>query len=83
MEVVQLCIPVKRHEDLEYLHLEMVLVEINHQNKTFIIATCYRPPGMNALQLNTLLANLQSTINSICEKQLKLSSYLMTSMTLV
>ena len=73
MEVVQLCMYMnlylsKNVQTLNYQHLEMVLIEINHQNKTFIIGTCYRPPGMNALQINTFLANLQSTINSICQE---------------
>ena len=46
----------------------MVLTEINHQNKTVIMGTCYRPPGINEPQINTFLANLQNTINSICQE---------------
>ena len=56
--IVHESIPVKRCEGLKYQHLEMVLIEINHQNKTLTIGTCYRPPEMNALQINTFLTNL-------------------------
>ena len=42
-------IPATRRLDLENKHLELAITELTHQNKKFIVGTCYRPPGMNAL----------------------------------
>ena len=55
-------IPVKRRIDLENNSLEMVVCEAAHQNRKFIIATCYRPPGMTALQITNFLFDLQTFI---------------------
>ena len=41
------------------------MAEINHQHKTFIVGTFYRPPGMSAAEVNTSIAATQPVINHI------------------
>ena len=59
-------IPAKHRPDLENKDLEMVLCEIIHQKKKFIIASCYRPPGMAALLVNNFINNMQAFFSAVC-----------------
>ena len=68
-------IPATRRTDIENQHLELVMTELTHQNKKFIIGTCYRPPGMNIQQVNNFLTNLQLVINQPLHPTLRLFSY--------
>ena len=52
-------IPAKHRKDLEHKDLEMCVCQISHNNKKFIIASCYRAPGMTAAQADNFLIQLQ------------------------
>ncbi len=59
-------IPAKHRRDLENKDLEMVVCEIVHQRKKFIIASCYQPPGMSALLVTNFINNMQAFFVSVC-----------------
>ena len=52
---------IKRRTDLELDSLEFVLVKLVLNKKTFIIGSCYRPPGQNAEQVDSFLRLIQIT----------------------
>ena len=57
-------IPAKRRLDLEHDDLELVMIELFHQHKSFIVGCCYRP-HMIADKITAFFTNLQDIINRI------------------
>ena len=56
-------LPVRKLNEFDINGLELVCVELIHNNKKFIIACCYRPPGANLEESTEFLENFQTVYN--------------------
>jgi hypothetical protein len=60
---------INRRSDLESVNIEMLWVEIKHNNKRILVGVCYRPPGQSDDDVSCFLDVIQNTFDSIFAQQ--------------
>ncbi len=60
---VRECLPVRRRVDLENHQSEAIWIEIQSNTSRIILGAYYRPPGATQTYINTLLSDLEASVN--------------------